>query len=116
MLSHKNVISFVAGLHFQSDLKFTHTDIYISYLPLPHVMERTVSVTMMYEGAFFVAASGNTLKLKDDCQVVKPTILLSVPRIYNRIVEGVKGKFAAETGFKKWLIDCGVENKLTNAH
>jgi len=54
MLSHRNAIAFVGGLHFQSDLKFTHTDIYISYLPLPHVMERTVAVTMMYEGAFFV--------------------------------------------------------------
>lgn len=47
-------------------------------------------------------------KLKDDCSIVKPTILVSVPRIFNRIVEGTKAKFAAETGIKKCLIDCGI--------
>ena len=30
------------------------------------------------------------MKLKEDCEAVKATILVSVPRIYNRIVEGVK--------------------------
>jgi long-subunit acyl-CoA synthetase (AMP-forming) len=46
--------------------------------------------------------------------VIKPTVLLSVPRLYNRIVEAVKAKFAAETGIKKWLIDSGVNSKLEN--
>ena len=43
---------------------------------------------------------GDVMKLKDDCQAIKPTILLSVPRLYNKIVESVKGKFEAEGGFK----------------
>jgi long-chain acyl-CoA synthetase len=54
------------------------------------------------------------LKLKDDCQVIKPTVLLSVPRLYNKIVEAVKTKFAAETGVKRWLIDKAVASKLEN--
>lgn len=34
------------------------------------------------------------LKLKEDCQAVEVTFFISVPRIFNRIVEGVKNKFA----------------------
>lgn len=60
----------------------------------------------------FRCSSGDILKLKDDCQIIKPTIFLSVPRIFNRIVEGVKAKFDAETGIKKMLIDMGVTSKL----
>lgn len=54
------------------------------------------------------------LKLKDDCQAIKPTFLLSVPRLYNRIVDSVKSKFEKESGIKKMLIDKGVNTKLNN--
>ena len=53
-------------------------------------------------------------KLKDDCQVIKPTFMLSVPRLYNKIVDTVKHKFAAETGIKKMLIDSAVHSKMNN--
>lgn len=77
-------------------------------------MERFISVGMFTYGAHMICTCGDILKLKDDCQVIKPTILLSVPRLYNRIVEAVKAKFARETGIKKWLIDSGVNSKLEN--
>lgn len=60
-------------------------------------------------------ASGNTQKLKDDCLIIKPTLFISVPRIYNRIVQAVKDKFEKETGIKKYLIDWGVSTKLKSA-
>lgn len=45
----------------------------------------------------------------------KPTILVSVPRIFNRIVESVKAKFSQSTGVAKYLIDWGVNKKLNSA-
>jgi long-subunit acyl-CoA synthetase (AMP-forming) len=33
------------------------------------------------------------LKLKDDCQIAKPTVFVGVPRIFNKIVESVEAKF-----------------------
>jgi len=30
--------------------------------------------------------NGDILKLKDDCQVVKPTVFCAVPRLFNRII------------------------------
>lgn len=47
---------------------------------------------------------------------MKPTIFVSVPRIYNRIVEAVKNKFAHEVGIKKWLVDKAIAAKLKTAH
>jgi long-chain acyl-CoA synthetase len=52
------------------------------------------------------------LKLKDDFQIIRPTIFLSVPRLYNRLVQVIKQKFEAEKGMKKWLINRGVNSKL----
>jgi long-chain acyl-CoA synthetase len=57
-------------------------------------------------------SSGNALKLKEDCQAIKVTLFISVPRIYARIVEGVKSKFSNETGIKRCLIDSGVNSKM----
>lgn len=50
--------------------------------------------------------------MKDDCLEVKPTLFVSVPRIFNKIVEGVSAKFEAESGVKKCLIDMGLSSKL----
>ena len=30
------------------------------------------------------------LKLKDDCKLVKPTVFIAVPRIFNKIVDKVR--------------------------
>jgi long-chain acyl-CoA synthetase len=54
MLSHKNVLSFVASLKYESDLLFSNTDTYLSYLPLPHIIERTAVISMVYSGAYLV--------------------------------------------------------------
>ena len=95
MLSHKNMLGCVASFYSHEDLQFNSDDRYLSYLPLPHSMERSVSLAMFYVGAFVVVSSGNILKLKEDCQTSKVTIFLAVPRIYSKIVENAKSKFAA---------------------
>jgi long-chain acyl-CoA synthetase len=41
---------------------------------------------------------------------------MSVPRIYSRIVEGVKQKFSAESGIKRCIIDSAIDSKLKSAH
>lgn len=38
--------------------------------------------------------AGDMLKLKEDCQLVKPTIFIGVPRIFNKIVEKIQAQFS----------------------
>jgi long-chain acyl-CoA synthetase len=54
------------------------------------------------------------LKLKDDCKLVKPTVFIAVPRIYNKIVDKVKDQFNEKTGIAKCLVDSAVNNKFKN--
>jgi long-chain acyl-CoA synthetase len=51
MLSHKNMLAFTVSMHRHPSLEIRPTDVYASYLPLPHVMERGVSVALFAFGA-----------------------------------------------------------------
>lgn len=48
---------------------------------------------LMYSGAFIAFYNGDVMKFKDDLTFIKPTILVAVPRLFNRIVEGVQKQF-----------------------
>lgn len=54
MISHKNVLAFYKGLQDHKDLHALEDDVYASYLPLPHVMERCVAVSIFGVGGYLV--------------------------------------------------------------
>jgi long-subunit acyl-CoA synthetase (AMP-forming) len=47
MISHKNILAFIRGLATHPDLGIRENDVYPSYLPLPHVMERSAVLGML---------------------------------------------------------------------
>lgn len=95
LLSHGNLLSFLTGvLHMKEHNQIYPlggTDIHISYLPLAHVLERCAQVAFMYFGCQIGFYQGDTLKLMDDCAVLKPTLFISVPRLYNKIYDKILG-------------------------
>ena len=66
------------------------TDVYLSYLPLPHVLERVIVTSLMGYGSLICMYSGDVLKIKDDINLVRPTIFASVPRLYRRLYTAIK--------------------------
>ena len=54
------------------------------------------------------------LRIKEDLAVLKPTIMVSVPRLYNRFYDAMQQKISELTGMKRTLVDWGVAKKLTN--
>jgi len=58
---------------------------------LPHIFERAVIWAITLSGAHVYFYSGNVLKLKDDLAEVKPTIFPSVPRLFNKFYDIMKG-------------------------
>ena len=54
LVSHKNALSFIRSLKKLDDVGLYAEDVYASYLPLPHVMERCVALGMFNEGAHLV--------------------------------------------------------------
>lgn len=64
MLSHKNFTSLIASLENIPYAKFNETDVVLSYLPLPHILERSVVYAFLHCGGSIVYYSGDTAKIK----------------------------------------------------
>jgi long-chain acyl-CoA synthetase len=101
MISHKNFASFMAAEKLHPDTSFTSSDVVLSYLPLPHILEREFDYAIMHKGGRIAYFSGDVQKLKDDLAIVKPTVFLSVPRLFSRFYEVLKQKFSELQGFTK---------------
>ena len=67
-----------------------------------------------YKGCSIVYFSGDVQKLKDDLAIVKPTVFLSVPRLYSRFYEVLKQKFSELQGFTKTALEYALSTKLDN--
>ena len=112
-LSHINLICPGAGL-IKVDIQIYHSDVHLSYLPLAHVMERVVIVTLTGRGAKIGFYQGDVLKLKDDLAALKPTIFVSVPRLFNRFYDGMMAKINEQSGLKKKFANWAISRKLNN--
>jgi len=89
MLTHKNIISNIMGIESHGQL-VTDEDISISFLPLSHSFERTCGYYyLLYKGAI-IAYAESVDKLIDNIAEVRPTILISVPRIYEKVYSKVR--------------------------
>lgn len=84
----------------------------MSYLPLPHVLERVVTVAFFGFGATICIYGGDVLKIKDDLMLAKPTLFISVPRLYLKLFQAIKDKLDGMTGLKKKLVDRGFAAKM----
>ncbi|OIO71464.1 MAG: long-chain fatty acid--CoA ligase [Zetaproteobacteria bacterium CG1_02_53_45] len=103
MLTHDNMLSDVAagigGVHvFENDL-------FLSFLPTSHAFERTVGHFLPTACGSEIAYAENVTTLLRDMPEVRPTIMISVPRLYEKIYAGVQAKLAAGSGFKRKLFN-----------
>jgi long-chain acyl-CoA synthetase len=112
MLSHINLICPGTALR-KIKLDIYREDIHLSYLPLAHVLERIVVVTVTGKSGKIGFFQGDILKLKDDLSALKPTIFVSVPRLFNRFYDGMIAKVNALTGVQKSMADWAISAKLS---
>lgn len=89
MISNRNVISVMEAAKFNA-CKIIHEDVYLSYLPLPHVLERIIVWTSISVGSTVCFYQGDPLKIKEDLALVRPTIFAGVPRIFTRFYSVIK--------------------------
>jgi long-chain acyl-CoA synthetase len=60
MLSHKNIASMIGVLEDKrDDIPFCKDDVHLSYLPLPHLFERAVYISLFYNGGKLYFLSGD---------------------------------------------------------
>lgn len=88
MLSHGNVVSNVKEV--LQRFAVADNDVLLSFLPLSHTFERTVGYYVPMAVGACVAHARSVALLQEDLATVKPTVLVSVPRIYERIYAKVQ--------------------------
>lgn len=89
VLSHSNISSNVEEV--LKLFKIGPDDIALSFLPLSHILERMVTYTYLRVGAT-IAYARSLDTLSEDFLLVKPTIFVSVPRLYEKIIKAIKDK------------------------
>jgi len=90
-------------------------DRYLSILPSWHIFERTVEYIALSTGASTAYSKPFKQVLLPDLKAEKPTIICSVPRIWESVYKGVLDKAKKGSAFKKaifnWAIGIGGEYK-----
>ena len=101
MLSHHNILT--NAYSCLRVMAIGYDDLFLSFLPLSHTFERTCGYYMTMMSGSTVAYARSILQLGEDLQTVRPTMLISVPRIYERIWGAIRAKLDEGPPFRKKL-------------
>jgi long-chain acyl-CoA synthetase len=113
MLTHGNIASnqnFAAA-----EFDFNSTDACISFLPLSHITARALDYVMYGCGAQ-VAYCSQFDKLPQAMREVHPTVIVGVPRVYEKIRQAVEQKSSVsplKKRFLAWALRVGAGNRAT---
>ena len=108
MLSHRNIVSNALGAADVIQEVGVEGKRVISFLPLNHAFERMATYCQFYSGAaVYYAESMDTIAA--NLKEVKPTLFTTVPRLLEKIYEGILAKGNELTGVKRklffWALD-----------
>ncbi|KAJ1400853.1 AMP-dependent synthetase/ligase [Sesbania bispinosa] len=93
ILTHENIATLVRGMDLfmeQFEDKMTVEDVYLSFLPLAHVLDRTIEEYFFRKGASVGYYHGDLNAIRDDLMELKPTLFAGVPRVFEKVYEGIK--------------------------
>ena len=106
MLTHRNILSNV-----QSGLAVYDVfaeDVFLSFLPLSHMFERTADFYLNVVSGASIVFSRSIPQLAEDFKLVQPTIIFSVPRIYERFLAAINDQLRKSSPTKRRLFDLAV--------
>ncbi len=101
MLSHNNFLSNARAV--TEVVPITEKDTFLSFLPLSHVLERLAGyyAPLMFGATIAYAESINTLA--ENLKETKPTILISVPRVFEKFYDKVWDKIEDSSKLKRGM-------------
>jgi long-chain acyl-CoA synthetase len=107
MIRHRNYYEMTASIERIDDLALGD-DVMLLYLPLAHNFGRLMHLWAAYAG-FTLAFCPDPLRVGDALPHVRPTLLPSVPRVYEKVHTAVSSAFAQESRPKRRLIEWALE-------
>lgn len=106
VLSHGNLISNVNAIHQIHTMG--QEDVSCSFLPWAHSFGQTCELHTLLSLGAAIGLAESVQTLLDDFLLVRPTLLLAVPRIFNKIYDGLQKRMADETPFKRGMFERGM--------
>ncbi len=106
MLSHKNILWNTHACSATEDFKTDDT--FLSFLPLSHMFERTVGYYLPVMSGAKVAYARSIELLGEDLQTIKPTILVTVPRIFERVYNKIQVGLSQKSKIATFLFNLSV--------
>ncbi|KAK1444976.1 acetyl-CoA synthetase-like protein [Babesia gibsoni] len=85
---------------------------YLSYLPLAHMYERLYINSSLFVGGKIGVYSGDVKNILDDLGTLKPTVFVSVPRLFFRIHDKVLSNVDKKPCVIRWLFHTALNAKL----
>ena len=83
MLTHRNMMTNVEAVRINYD--FRKEDVTLSFLPWAHILGQGADLHVLVAIGFSTAFAESPQTIMNDLQIVKPTIIISVPKIFNKI-------------------------------
>jgi long-chain acyl-CoA synthetase len=107
MIRHRNYYAMVAVVDDLPDHSQAG-DVMLLYLPLAHNFGRLMHLSGPYAG-YTIAFLADPLDVARAIPEVRPTVLPSVPRVYEKVHTAVTATFAEATGAKRRLVDWALD-------
>ncbi len=98
ILSHKNLLTELDALDQVADGLFSPEDRGLSFLPWGHLMGQIQEVHLLLYNGYSSGLVKDINEIAEDFALVRPTIFFSVPRLFNKIYDGVYQKMKARGG------------------
>ena len=110
ILTHSNLVSNCTTL--TSIIKFSNEDTALSFCPLSHIMEKIATLGYLHKGTT-IAYAESIDTLIENLSEVRPHIMVSVPRVFEKVYSKVMDNVLSSPPWKKkfffWSLDVGKE-------
>lgn len=111
MLTHLNIVSNVMGA--SEALPFSKEDVFLSFLPLCHIFERMAGYYTAFSSGAMVCYAESIEAVSQNMLDVQPTIITTVPRLFERIYSKIKKNVESQSEKKQkifnWAVQVGRE-------
>jgi long-chain acyl-CoA synthetase len=106
ILSHGNIASNITAVHEM--MPMSASDRSLSFLPWAHSFGQTCELHALLSMGGSLALCEDVTKLVEQLPEVQPTLLASVPRVFNRIYDGVNAQIASRPSIIRTLFRAGL--------
>jgi len=99
MLTHHNIVANIKAVLARVETR--QDDVFLSFLPLSHTFERTIGYYLPVAAGSCVVYARSPSLIAEDLKIARPTVLVSVPRIYERFYAKLQEKLGQASSFKQ---------------